>query len=85
MSLPSLASDISTQTGMYASAGLFFASAIAWMDVVRFAISRLVNVNKNGGYYYFLSALFTSLLAIFVLMALRRVGVVKNGSQGPNA
>ena len=75
-----LVGDVTTQTAMFASAGFFFASAIAWMDVVRYLISQLVNVNRNGGAYYLLSAIFTSLLAIFIMMSLRRVGVV-NGSR----
>lgn len=72
--------DVSSQTVQYASAGFFFAAAIAWMDVVRFVISRLVNVSRNGGAYYLMSAVFTSLLAIFTLMVLRRVGLANNRS-----
>jgi hypothetical protein len=49
-------------------AGFSFASAIAWMDVVRWAISQVVHVSKNGGQYYVISALFTTLLAILVYM-----------------
>ena len=49
-------------------AGFSFASAIAWMDVVRWAISQIVQVNKNGGQYYLLSAIFTTLLAIVVFL-----------------
>jgi len=49
-------------------AGFSFASAIAWMDVVRWVISQVVHVSKNGGQYYILSALFTTLLAIIVYM-----------------
>ena len=49
-------------------AGFSFASAIAWMDVVRWIISQVVKVNKNGGQYYIISALFTTLLAILVYM-----------------
>ena len=55
------------------SAGFFFATAIAWMDVIRYAISQLVNVSKNGGGYYLLSAVFTTLLSIIVLMILARL------------
>jgi hypothetical protein len=55
------------------SAGFFFATAIAWMDVIRWVISQLVNVNKNGGNYYLLSAVFTTLLSIVVMMTLARL------------
>jgi uncharacterized membrane protein required for colicin V production len=67
---------VSSVTGAFTpsvSAGFFFATAIAWMDVIRWAISQLVNVSKNGGTYYFLSAIFTTLLSFIVLMALGRL------------
>jgi len=51
--------------------GFSFASAIAWMDVVRWIISQVVKVNRNGGQYYVLSALFTTLLAIVVFMVVK--------------
>ena len=54
-------------------AGFSFASAIAWMDVVRWMISQIVHVSKNGGQYYVLSALFTTLLAIVVYMVIKMV------------
>jgi hypothetical protein len=55
------------------SAGFFFATAIAWMDVIRWTISQLVNVSKNGGSYYLMSAIFTTLLSVIVLMILQRL------------
>ena len=55
------------------SAGFFFATAIAWMDVIRWFISTLVNVAKNGGSYYLLSAIFTTLLSVIVMMILARL------------
>ena len=39
---------VSSAAGTFApsvSAGFFFATAIAWMDVIRYAISQLVNVS----------------------------------------
>lgn len=54
-------------------AGFSFASAIAWMDVVRWIISQVVQVSRNGGQYYLLSALFTTLLAIVVFMLTKAV------------
>jgi hypothetical protein len=44
--------------------GFSFASAIAWMDAVRWFISQVVKVQRNGGQYYFLTALLTTLLAV---------------------
>ena len=52
-------------------AGFSFAAAVAWMDAVRFMISQVVQVSKNGGQYYVLSAIFTTLLSILVYMVLK--------------
>ena len=54
-------------------AGFSFASAIAWMDLVRFIISEVINVPKNGGTYFTLTALLTTLLSILVYMLVSRV------------
>jgi uncharacterized membrane protein required for colicin V production len=67
---------VSSAAGTFApsvSAGFFFATAIAWMDVIRYSISQLVNVSKNGGSYYWMSAIFTTLLSVIVLMILARL------------
>lgn len=64
--------------------GFAFASAIAWMDCVRLFVSWVVQVNKNSGQYYLLSALFTTLLSIVVYMvikALARNVEIKEPSQ----
>lgn len=53
--------------------GFFFATAIAWIDVIRWVISQLVSVSRNGGSYYVLSAVFTTLLSVIVLMLLNRI------------
>jgi hypothetical protein len=66
--LSGIALQLETQSVNSIIAGFSFASAIAWMDVVRWLISQIVQVNKNGGQYYLLSALFTTLLAIIVFM-----------------
>ena len=73
--------DITTQTASYATFGFFFAAAIAWMDVIRYMISQLVNVSRNGGPYYLLSAIFTSLLAIIMMNVLRRAGLSNGAAQ----
>ena len=66
--LSGIALQLETQSVNSIIAGFSFASAIAWMDVVRWAISQIVQVNKNGGQYYLLSAIFTTLLAIVVFL-----------------
>ena len=69
--LSSVALQLEAQSLNSVVAGFSFASAIAWMDVVRFIISQVVQVSKNGGQYYVLSALFTSLLSIIVYLAIK--------------
>ena len=71
-----IATQLEAQSLNSIVAGFSFASAIAWMDVVRWIISQVVQVNKNGGKYYILSALFTTLLAIIVFMLTKTL--VKN-------
>lgn len=69
----SVGTQIETMSLNSIVAGFSFASAIAWMDVVRWVISQVVKVNKNGGQYYIISALFTTLLAILVFMIISAV------------
>ena len=66
--LSGIALQLEAQSVNSIIAGFSFASAIAWMDVVRWAISQIVKVNKNGGQYYLLSAIFTTLLSVIVFM-----------------
>jgi hypothetical protein len=73
--LSSIALQLESQSLNSVVAGFAFASAVAWMDVVRWIISQVVQVGKNGGQYYILSALFTTLLAIVVYMAIKAVAV----------
>ena len=69
--LSNVALQLEAQSLNSVVAGFSFASAIAWMDVVRFIISQVVQVSKNGGQYYVLSALFTTLLSIIVYLAIK--------------
>ena len=71
--ISNLALQLESQSLNSIVAGFSFASAIAWMDVVRWMISQIVAVSKNGGQYYVLSALFTTLLAIVVYMIIKVV------------
>ena len=52
--------------------GFSFAAAIAWMDAVRWMISQVVKVQKNGGRYYLLTALFTTLLAVIAFTIVKK-------------
>ena len=68
-----IALQLETQSVNSIIAGFSFASAIAWMDVVRWLISQMVQVNKNNPNYYVLSALFTTLLAVVVYTIVKNV------------
>lgn len=67
-----LASQVENQALNSIVAGFSFASAIAYMDLVRWMLSQLVKVNKNGGYYYLLTALLTTLISVVVFMLVKR-------------
>lgn len=69
--LASIALQLESQSLNSVVAGFAFASAVAWMDFCRWCIAQVVQVSKNGGQYYLLSALFTTLLAIVVYMAIK--------------
>lgn len=69
--LQNIALQLESQSLNAIVAGFSFASAIAWMDVVRHLISLIVQVSKNGTQYYVLSALFTTLLSIVVFLAIK--------------
>ena len=68
-----LATMIESQSLNAVVAGFSFASAIAWMDVVRYIISMVINVNKSSGNYYLLTALFTTILAVLVFVVTKMV------------
>lgn len=54
-------------------AGFSFASAIAWMDVVRWLIGQVVSSNKNGGNFYLLTALLTTIFAVLVYIIIKHL------------
>lgn len=66
--------ELKTQSLTAIVGGFSFASAIAWMDAVRWMISQVVKVQRNGGAYYFLTALFTTLLAVVAYTLITRLG-----------
>lgn len=70
-----IATMIESQSLNAVVAGFSFASAIAWMDVVRWIISQVVNVNKNGGNYYLITALLTTVLAVFVFIIVKALAM----------
>ena len=68
-----LADQVKAQSLTSIVGGFSFAAAIAWMDAVRWMISQLVKVQKNGGSYYVLTALFTTLLAVLMYTLINMV------------
>lgn len=64
-------------------AGFSFAAALSWVDLVRWIVNQVVKVNKNGGMNYTLTALFTTLLSIFVYLAISRVSSKVQRPQQP--
>ena len=73
-----IVADVRSESATAVMAGFSFASAIAWMDFVRFALSQLVKVPKNGAMYYLLTAMITTLLAVVAFSLVPRLtGVQK--------
>ena len=74
--------ELKTQTLNSIVGGFSFAAAMAWMDFVRWAVTQIIKVPKNGGTQYALTALMTSLLSIIVFMVVSRInGKVKKPAQ----
>jgi len=64
-------------------AGFSFASAIAWMDVVRWIITNLIKVNRSSGSFILLAAVLTTVLSIIVFMVLSRLSPKVQQPQSP--
>lgn len=71
--LADITAQLESQSLNAVVAGFAFASAIAWMDAVRWLISQVVKAPKNGGTYALLTALLTTLLSILVFVIIQRV------------
>ena len=68
-----ISGEVETQSLNAIVAGFSFAAAISWMDVTRWLIPQIVSVHKNGGSYYLLTALLTTLLSVIIFMAMRKI------------
>lgn len=82
--ITSVAQDVRIQSLNSMTAGFSFAAALAWLDVIRWLISSLVRVKANGGSYYVMSALLTTLIAVLAVMLISRFGgsgLVKGAQQ----
>ena len=81
-----IADDVRVQSLNAISGGFAFASALAWLDFIRWMISSIVKVKANGGSFYFMSALLTTLLAVLSVMVIMRFGgpgLAPRGKQQP--
>lgn len=72
--LSTVAQDVRVQSLNAVSAGFGFAAALAWLDFIRWAISSIIRVKANGGSYFLMSALLTTLLAVVAVMMIMRFG-----------
>jgi len=66
--------DVRSQSLNAVVAGFGFASALAWLDFIRWLISVLVKVKANGGNFYLISALLTTLISVIAVMLITRFG-----------
>lgn len=65
--------ELETQSLNAIVAGFSFAAAMSWMDLVRWIISQVIKVPKNGGAQYTLTAILTTLLSVAVYMIVSRI------------
>jgi hypothetical protein len=68
-----ISSQFESQSLNAVVAGFSFASAIAWMEAVRWLLSNVIKAPKSGAAYVFLTAVLTTLLSIVVYLLLSRV------------
>ncbi len=65
--------ELSSQTLNSIVAGFSFAAAMSWMDFVRWSITQVVKVPRNGGRQYVMTAFLTTLLSVVVYLAVSTV------------
>ena len=68
-----VAAELETQSLNSVVAGFSFAAAMSWMDFVRWSITQIVKVPKNGGSQYVLTALLTTLLSVVIFLIVTAV------------
>lgn len=71
-SIISIRNELEAQSLNSVVAGFSFAAALSWMDFIRWSIHQIVQVQKNGGMNYALTALATTLLSVIVYMIISR-------------
>tara|TARA_R110000851_G_scaffold16089_5_gene52651 strand:- start:1109 stop:1402 length:294 start_codon:yes stop_codon:yes gene_type:complete len=74
--------ELQTQTLNSIVGGFSFSAAMAWMDFIRWSITQLIKVPKNGGTQYALTAVLTTLLSVIVYLIISNInGRVKKPAQ----
>ena len=53
--------------------GFYFASAVAWMDVVRAVLTKSVKVKNNSQNFFALTAIITTLISVVVSMVVSMI------------
>ena len=69
--ISAIALQLETQSLNSVVGGFAFASALAWMSFVKIVVASIVRVSADGLKGTALTALFTTLLAIVVYMAIK--------------
>ena len=69
----SVARSVEAQSLNTVAAGFSFAASIAWMDVIRAVVSRVVSTQKNGVMNASITALLTTLLSVVAYIVLSRL------------
>jgi uncharacterized membrane protein len=65
--------ELSSQTLNSIVAGFSFAAAMSWMDFVRWSITQVVKVPRNGGRQYVMTAFLTTILSVVVYLVVSTV------------
>ena len=68
-----ISSMLEAQSLQALSTGFAFASAMSWVDVSRYVVSRLIPGAKNTGVQYAVTAIMTTLLSILVFIVINQL------------
>ena len=75
--MTSFSKDFELQSINAIVAGFSFASALAWMDLVRWVISKVITSGKNNGMSLAITAVLTTIISIIAFVFVSRVSRVK--------
>lgn len=67
-----VAEGVKSDSLNFVVAGFSFASAVAWMDLIRWVVANIINVKQNGASYFILTALLTTLISVIVFLTVNR-------------